>query len=118
MSVKHLNEFESTVVEGGVDVSRQMLIPLGEAPNFAMRCFTIQPGGSMPLHTNLVEHEQFVIHGRAEVGIGEEVHEVKEGDVVYIPPDVPHFYRTLGEEPFKFLCLVPDKKDQTTILQN
>lgn len=117
MSVKHLHEIELTTVDGGVDVSRQMLIPIGEAPNFAMRCFTIQPGGSMPLHTNLVEHEQFVIQGCAEVGIGEEIHEVIVGDVVFIPPDVPHYYRTLGDEPFKFLCLVPDKKDQTTILQ-
>ncbi len=51
-------------------MSKQVLISAEEAPHFAMRCFTIQPGGKMPLHTNTVEHEQFVLSGKAEVTLG------------------------------------------------
>ena len=70
----------------------------------------------MPLHTNTVEHEQYVLRGRAEVRIGEETMEVKKDDAVFIPGGVPHSYRTLGDEPFEFLCVVPNQPDETTIL--
>lgn len=98
-------------VPAGTKTSIQVLIPPDRAPHFAMRCFTIEPGGGMPNHTNTVEHEQYVLNGRAEVGIGGEVHQVKKGDVVYIPAGLPHWYTTLGDEPFQFLCLVPNQPD-------
>ncbi|MEA4910086.1 MAG: cupin domain-containing protein [Chloroflexi bacterium] len=117
MSVKHIDQIETTNIPNGTGVTRKMLISLEEAPNFAMRCFTIQAGGRMPNHTNTVEHEQYVIGGRAQVGIGDEVFEVQKGNVVYIPAGVPHWYTTLGEEPFEFICLVPNQPDSTTVLE-
>ena len=51
-------------------------------PNFAMRRFIMGEGGGMPRHTNTVEHEQFVLCGRAEVGIGDDVHQVEPGCVM------------------------------------
>jgi len=103
-------------VPAGRKTTIQVLIPPDRAPNFAMRCFTIEPGGGMPNHTNMVEHEQYVLNGAAEVGIGTEVHQVKTGDVVFIPANMPHWYRTIGEEPFRFLCLVPNQPDTIRIV--
>jgi hypothetical protein len=71
----------------------------------------------MPLHTNRVEHEQYVLAGRARVVIGEETSEVKKDDVVFIPGGVPHSYEALGDEPFEFLCVVPNLPDETRILE-
>ena len=116
MYVKHIDEIGETVVNNGIGVTKKVLISLEEAPNFAMRCFIIQPGGSMPNHTNRVEHEQFVVRGQGRIGIGEEVFEVQKGDIVFIPAELPHWYTNSGEEPFEFLCLVPNKQDSTTIL--
>jgi quercetin dioxygenase-like cupin family protein len=116
MSVKHTEALESTIVEGGTGVSKQVLISSEEGPNFAMRRFEIQPGGGMPNHINLVEHEQYVLQGQARIGIGDEIYHVKPGDVVFIPAEIPHWYQNEGEEPFAFLCLVPNKPDKTTIL--
>jgi quercetin dioxygenase-like cupin family protein len=62
----------------------------------------------MPLHVNTVEHEQYVLRGRARVRIGEETHEVGPGSVVLIPAGAPHDYRVLGAAPFEFLCLIPN----------
>ncbi len=45
MPVKHLDQVSATPIKDGVGVTRKMLISTEEAPNFAMRCFTIQPGG-------------------------------------------------------------------------
>jgi quercetin dioxygenase-like cupin family protein len=117
MSVKRSKDIESTAVEAGTGVTKQVLISSEEGPNFAMRRFEIQPGGGMPNHTNLVEHEQYVLSGGAEIAIGDEIYRVQPGDVVFIPADIPHWYKNDGDEPFVFLCLVPNKPDKTAILE-
>ncbi len=117
MSVKRIEDIEKTIVEAGVATTKQVLISPDEGPNFAMRCFAMEPGGGMPNHTNLVEHEQYVLRGRARIGIGEETYEVQAGSVVFIPSQVPHWYKNIGDEPFEFLCLVPNQPDVTTILE-
>jgi quercetin dioxygenase-like cupin family protein len=104
-------------VQAGSDTSMQALISSEDAPNFAMRRFIMQPGGGMPNHTNSVEHEQFVLRGQAKVGIGEVVYEVKRGDVVFIPKGIPHWYKAEGEEPFEFICVVPNLPDRIEILE-
>lgn len=116
MSVKHTHELEATVVQAGTGVTMQMLISSDEGPHFTMRRFVIQPGGGMPNHTNLVEHEQYVLNGHARIGIGTDVFEVGKGDVVFIPAEIPHWYQNDGEEPFEFLCLVPNQPDAITML--
>ena len=116
MSVKHAQEVPYQEISAGKGVTKQVLIGPDEGPNFAMRRFTIAPGGFMPKHTNEVEHEQYVLSGRARIAIGDEEFEVGPGDVVFIPARTPHWYRTLGDEPFVFICVVPNQPDQTTIL--
>lgn len=104
-------------VKAGSKTTKQVLIGPSEAPNFAMRKFTIEPGGEMPMHTNSIEHEQIVLGGSAEVVIGNEKHIVKKDDVVFIPAKVPHCYKTIGSEPFEFLCVVPNKEDVIQIIK-
>jgi quercetin dioxygenase-like cupin family protein len=116
MSVKHTRDVEAVEVTQGVKTSKQVLISAQEGPNFALRRFVMEAGGGMPRHTNTVEHEQYVLGGKARVGIGEEVFEVKKGDVVFIPENVPHWYQNIGDETFEFLCIVPNKPDTTTVL--
>ncbi len=116
MPVKHLNEIPVEALNAGEGVSRQILIGPEEAPNFAMRRFIMQPGGGMPNHTNSVEHEQFVLRGHARIGIGDEVFEVQANNVVFIPAGIPHWYKNIGDEPFEFLCLVPNQEDVVEVL--
>ena len=116
MSVKHANEVEARNVVAGTATTLQVLISAQEGPNFALRRFRMQKGGGMPRHTNTVEHEQYVLRGQARIGIGDKTYEVQAGDVVFIPEGEPHFYQNLGEEPFEFLCIIPNKEDKITIL--
>jgi len=116
MSVKHTRDVEAVEVTQGVKTTKQVLISAQEGPNFALRRFVMEAGGGMPRHTNTVEHEQFVLGGKARIGIADEVFEVKKGDVVFIPENVPHWYQNIGDETFEFLCIVPNKPDITTVL--
>lgn len=117
MPVKHSEDVARSEVTAGDKTSMQMLIGADEGPHFAMRRFIMEPGGGMPRHTNLVEHEQYVLRGQASIGIGDEVFEVSAGDVVFIPAGVPHWYRSTGEEGFEFLCVVPNQPDKIEILE-
>ena len=110
------NKTEHLEVPAGTGTTFQVLIGSEEAPNFAMRKFTMEPGGGMPKHTNEVEHEQYVLRGGAKIGIGNETFEVKQGDVVFIPAGAPHWYEANAEDGFEFLCLVPNLPDEVEIV--
>lgn len=116
MPVKHAEDVQKKDVAAGKDTTIQVLISAEEAPNFALRKFSMQPGGGMPRHTNTVEHEQYVLRGRARIGIGEQTYEVHAGDVVFIPEAIVHFYENIGDEPFEFLCIVPNKPDEIKVV--
>lgn len=117
MSVKRMDDLPREPVRAGKGTTRQVLIGSDEGPNFAMRRFIMEPGGSMPAHTNTVEHEQLVLRGRAKIGIGDEVFDVEKNDVVFIPAGAPHWYEAQGDEPFEFLCVIPnDPPDRVEIL--
>ncbi len=116
MKVIHSKDVESVEVKAGTGTVRQVLISEKEGPNFAMRKFIMQKGGGMPRHTNSVEHEQYVLKGKARIGIADNTYEVSAGDVVYIPANVPHWYTNIGEDNFEFLCLIPNQPDVITVL--
>jgi len=80
-----------------------------------MRRFTMGPGGGMPLHTNTVEHEQYVLRGRARIRVGARVHEVGPDDVLFIPAGTPHSYDVV-EAPFEFICVVPNGPDRIELV--
>lgn len=114
---KEIDSIEAVPQKAGKGVSMKMLLSPDESPNFAMRNFIIEAGGHMPLHTNAIEHEQYVISGRALVQIGDKKVEAKAGDIFLIPSGVAHSYETLGDESYSFLCLVPNCEDCITIIK-
>jgi len=91
-----------------------------DAPNFAVRRFTLDPGAEVPKHTNEVEHEQYVLAGEYVVGIeedGEETeYEVSEGDSLLIPAGTVHWYRNEGDDPGAFICAVPNGDDEIDLV--
>ena len=117
MPVKHVRDVKSDPISQCVDTSMQVLIGPDEAPNFLMRRIVMQPGGSMPRHTNTVEHEQYVLSGHARVGIGDEVHDAGPGTVLLIPAGTEHWYQHTGSDAYEFLCLIPRGNDVITIVE-
>lgn len=99
-------------VSAGKRTSVRVLVGPDEgAPNFALRRFTMEEGGGIPLHTNDVEHEQYVLRGRARITVGDVDYDVGPDDTLYIPAGTPHAY-VVTEGPFEFLCVVPNAPDE------
>lgn len=105
-------------VAAGRATARQVLLgPDDGAPNFALRRFVMGEGGGMPRHTNTVEHEQYVLRGRARITVGDETFDVAADDALFIPAGAPHSYEVV-EAPFEFLCVVPNEPDRIRILED
>lgn len=104
-------------IPAGRDAAVRVLVgPQQGDTSFVLRRFSFGTGGGMPYHTNRVEHQQYVLRGRARIRIADALHEVGPDDTLFIPAGVPHSYEVL-EGPFEFICVVPDKPDQLTILE-
>ena len=82
------------------------------APNFAMRSFEVQPGGSTPLHEHPWEHEVYILDGRAEVVAESGPTAVNPGDAVLVLPGERHQFRNVGATLARFLCLIPLPKEE------
>ncbi len=111
MKVSHYEQIESQQVDmpGASGCSVRWLV--GEkdgAPNFAMRQFTVAPGGHTPRHHHSYEHEVYVLEGTGEVYEGDQAHSLRAGDVVLVKPDEVHQFRNTGDSPMRFLCLIPN----------
>ncbi len=89
----------------------------GEQTRFQLRYFEIAPGGFSSFEHHAHEHAVFVLRGQGEVQLGEQVHPLSFGDIVYVAPHEPHQFRNLGTEPFGFLCVVDAERDRPVPLQ-
>ncbi|MGD8328196.1 MAG: cupin domain-containing protein [Acidobacteriota bacterium] len=116
-AVKRSADVNAETLKGARDTRIQILVgPDDGAPNFVMRRILMDEVGSgMPAHTNAVEHEQYVLRGRARIGIAGEEYEVTADDTVFIPAGAPHWYDVV-EAPFEFLCVVPNAPDEVRLV--
>lgn len=116
-TVRPAHAVPASEIKAGRDASVRVLVgPQQGETSFVLRRFSFGPGGGMPYHTNLVEHQQYVLRGRARIRIADAFHEVGADDTLFIPAGVPHSYEVL-EGPFEFICVVPDKPDKVSIVE-
>ena len=114
MIIKEVEALDGQAIEmdGVKDVTMRVLVGRGDgAPNFAMRHFTVDPGGHTPRHQHNYEHEVYVLEGEGRAESDGTFHRVRAGDVLYVEPNVVHQFVNDGDAPFKFLCLVPVSYD-------
>lgn len=79
------------------------------APNFALRQIQVDAGGHTPRHSHDYEHEVFIVEGEGEVLLDGAYRPIRAGDVLYVPADSEHQFRT--DSGLRFLCLVPVERN-------
>ena len=50
--------------------------------------------------------EVYIVEGRGTILLGDTLHEIKAGDVIYVEADLEHQFKSQGGE-LRFLCMVP-----------
>ncbi len=108
--VKQVSEVLGRDVSDGreiVGVTKRVLIGPGDgAPTFAVRQFTLAPGGHTPAHRHPFEHGVVVLRGQGTVLTPGGPVGIEAGSVVFVPPGEHHQFRA-GEAGLEFLCVVP-----------
>jgi quercetin dioxygenase-like cupin family protein len=116
--VRRAEDIDYETVDAAEGLEKGVLVGAEHgAPNLAIRRFTLEPGGSVPRHTNEIEHEQYVLAGEYTVGIEGEEHTVRPGDALHIPAGAVHWYRNDGDEQAAFLCAVPTGDDAIELVE-
>ena len=110
MLIRRADEMDGAPMQmvGAEGITMRMMVGRADdAPNFAMRHFTVDPGGHSPHHSHDYEHEVYVVEGSARLEHDGEFHDLRPGDAVFVEPNVIHQFVNNGNVPFKFLCFVP-----------
>jgi quercetin dioxygenase-like cupin family protein len=109
---RHYTKVEDMIPEeeGVKDTTIRWLITkdIG-AEHFAMRHFTIQPGGHTPHHQHDWEHEIFILEGEGVMRSTDHQEPCGPGDFAFIPSMEWHQIRNTGGMPMRMLCLIPYK---------
>lgn len=92
-------------------ITRRILAAPADA-GFEVRYFEIDPDGHSSFERHAHVHVVVCHRGRGRVRLGDEVHEVGYGDVVYVGPNEPHEFLNPYSEPFGFLCIVDRDRDR------
>jgi len=92
-------------------ISRQLLFK-EEALRCEMRYFEVAPGGYSTLERHEHSHGVMILRGAADVMVGSEVKVAKTFDLVHIPANTWHQFRTRGDEPMGFVCMVNVERDK------
>jgi quercetin dioxygenase-like cupin family protein len=78
------------------------------ALHYAMRLFTIEPGGIIPLHEHEdTEHEIFIVEGKGILDDGNKKLPVGQGDCIFIQPGEKHSFTNNANQTLRFICVVP-----------
>jgi len=90
---------------------RWLIAEKDKAPNFAMRVIEIASRGErIPLHAHDYEHEIFILDGAGMALHPDGDRPVRVGDFVYVAPGEKHGFLNTGDEPFRFICVIPIQK--------
>lgn len=103
-------EMNAVDMDGASGVSKAVTIGPREGwDDYVMRVFRLEPGGYTPKHAHDWEHVNYITIGSGKLTIGEETHDVEQGDFVFVPPNKDHQFRNPGDGEFEFICVVPER---------
>jgi len=109
------NSYEKNEVPKTQKATMAVLSPK-EEKDFLVRKVSIQAGGSMPNHTNLIQHQQYVLSGEAKVVVGDKTFHAKKGDFLYIPAGINHYYEACYGDGYEFLCMITTQDDKIELV--
>ncbi len=73
--------------------------------------YTFDPGAGFPSHHHPQEQITLVEAGELEFTLAGETRRVSKGDVVVVPPDVPHSARACFDVPASLLAVLSPRRD-------
>ena len=98
----------------GVTVQR-FISRRDKSNNLELRYFELETGTTSNFESHNYEHAVLILRGRGTVRLGEQIHPIKFGDVIFISADEIHQFLAAANEPLGFMCAVLDKDLRVTV---
>lgn len=76
---------------------------------YVLRVLEVEKEGYTPKHQHPWPHINYIIQGDGELMIAGKVEKVTAGSYAYIPGNTLHQFKNVGEDVFKFICIVPEE---------
>ncbi|MBN1401583.1 MAG: cupin domain-containing protein [Anaerolineae bacterium] len=110
MQAFHYTDVAAQDVEGCPGVTIRWVIGQNvNAPHFAMRIISLEPGAATEHHEHGWEHEVYVLEGEGIVrDESQRETSIGPGSCVYVPPDQVHHFANTGDTLMRFICVIPN----------
>lgn len=98
----------------GVTVQR-FISRRDKSNNLELRYFELEPGRMSNHESQNYEHAVLILRGRGAVRLGEQIHPIKFGDVIFVSPNEIRQFFAAADDPLGFMCAVLDKELRVTV---
>jgi len=107
MLIRKLADCDEFIAGDGTRL-RELLHPDKQplALRYSLAHAILPAGQTSTPHALTTSEVYYILSGRGEMHINDEVERVEPGDALYIPPNARQFLHNSGKEPIVFLCLV------------
>ncbi|MGC8661691.1 MAG: cupin domain-containing protein [Nitrososphaeria archaeon] len=108
---------EPVQVSGSRGAYIQWLITKENGAHYAVRKFTLNPNGIIPMHTHNYQETVIITKGNCRVCVAGRAYELKDGDYVFIDGRVKHAILNHGEQ-LEFFCVIDYADDMSIMATN
>jgi mannose-6-phosphate isomerase-like protein (cupin superfamily) len=89
----------------GVETRLMIGKTIAEAAPFTTGTTVFPAGAAAPLHTHNCAEQVTILSGEAEAMVGGEVRQLGPMDTSFVPAEVPHYFRNIGDGPLTILWI-------------
>jgi quercetin dioxygenase-like cupin family protein len=72
---------------------------------FELMLTTVEPGGGAEVVTHPTEHAYYVISGRMQATVEDQVYDLGPGSCLYMDKEARHGLKVVGDEPVSFIVI-------------
>jgi len=114
--INHINALKTQPINhpSANNASMKTLVGSDEGwQDYVMRVVDVEVGGYTPKHEHPWPHINYFLEGEGTLLLEDTLHPASSGSYSYVPANTLHQFKNTGDQPFKFICIVPKEGHQT-----
>jgi quercetin dioxygenase-like cupin family protein len=115
MFVGYENDIEAKKIDSPEVKNAKMKVLISPAEGWSdhvMRVIELGKDGYSPKHVHPWPHINYILDGKGILHIDGTDYVVSKGSVAFVPPETLHQFKNIGDDSFRFICIVPKEGHQ------
>lgn len=75
--------------------------------SMSLEVYRLEAGATDPQDPHTEDEVYYIVSGAAKIRIGDEVHPVEQGDIIFVERDVEHYFLDIEEELVTLIFFAP-----------